>query len=262
MPLRDHFRPPVTDRAFWEALHGAWPVTIVYDLNKRLPARYTASPRVHLGTAFEIDVAATDLYASSAQSGRADDSNGGVATAVWAPPEPTLTIETDLPGQPEYQVSVFDNDRRRVVAAVEFVSPGNKDRPEHRRTFAAKCVANELAHHQLALSIDDVDEDWIELYAIEDAPIAEIKVDRSLVAGCAKNLVKQSVCRRINEFAHSIEVRTVAEGIETRPDLLAAREIGFDMVQGYICGRPVGRNQFASLLRERWCAVPQYANAA
>jgi EAL domain-containing protein (putative c-di-GMP-specific phosphodiesterase class I) len=128
--------------------------------------------------------------------------------------------------------------------------------------FAAKCVASELAHHQLALSIDDVDEDWIELYAIEDAPIAEIKVDRSLVAGCAKNLVKQSVCRRINEFAHSIEVRTVAEGIETRPDLLAAREIGFDMVQGYICGRPVGRNQFASLLRERWCAVPQYANAA
>ena len=85
MPLRDHFRPPVTDRAFWEALHGAWPVTIVYDLNKRLPGRYTASPRVHLGTSFEIDVAATDLYASSVQSTGAADSNGGVATAVWAP---------------------------------------------------------------------------------------------------------------------------------------------------------------------------------
>lgn len=141
MPLRDHFRPPVSDRASWEALHGAWPVTIVYDLNKRLPARYTASPRVRLGTAFELDVAATDLYASSVQSVGAADSNGGVATAVWAPAEPTLAIETDLPGQPEYEVRVFDNERRRVVAAVEFVSPGNKDRPEHRRTFAAKCAA-------------------------------------------------------------------------------------------------------------------------
>ena len=141
MPLRDHSRSPVSDQTFCEALNGAWPVTIVFDLNERLPARYTASPRIHLGTAFEIDVAATDLYASSAESGSANDSNGGVATAVSAPPEPTLTIETDLPGQPEYEVRVFDNERRRVVAAVEFVSPGNKDRPEHRRTFAAKCVA-------------------------------------------------------------------------------------------------------------------------
>jgi EAL domain-containing protein (putative c-di-GMP-specific phosphodiesterase class I) len=128
--------------------------------------------------------------------------------------------------------------------------------------FAAKRVAADLPHHQLALSIDDVDEDWIELYAIEDAPIAEIKVDRTLVAGCAKNLVKQSVCKRIVEFAHRIDARTVAKGVETRPDLLAAREIGFDLVQGYICGRPVGQKQFASLLRESWCAVPQYARAA
>jgi hypothetical protein len=154
MPLRDHFRPPVSDRAFWEALHGAWPVTIVYDLNKRLPARYTASPRVHLGTVFEIDVAATDSYASSAPSNRAADSNGGVATAVWAPPEPTLSVETDLPGRPEYEVRVFDNERRRVVAAVEFVSPGNKDRPEHRRAFAAKCAA--LLKEGISVTIVDV----------------------------------------------------------------------------------------------------------
>jgi EAL domain-containing protein (putative c-di-GMP-specific phosphodiesterase class I) len=123
-------------------------------------------------------------------------------------------------------------------------------------------MASELTHHQLALSVDDVDEDWIELYAIEDAPIAELKVDRSLVAGCAKNLVKQSVCKRIIEFAHGIEVRTVAEGVETRPDLLTAREMAFDLVQGHVCGRAVDRKQFVSLSKERWCAVPPYARAA
>ena len=127
---------------------------------------------------------------------------------------------------------------------------------------ATKCVAAELMRHQLALSIDDVAEDWIELCAVEDAPLAEIKVDRSVVAGCAKSQAKQSVCRRIVEFARRIEVRTVAEGVETRADLLAAREIGFDLVQGYLCGKPLDRKQFGSLLREPWCAIPQYARAA
>src|SRR4051812_36326152 len=142
MPLRDHFRPPVSDLVSWEAVHAAWPTLIVLDLNKRLPPRYAASPRLHLGTAFEIGVAATDVYGSPGQSVGAVVSNGGgVATIVWAPAEPTLAIETDLPGQPEYEVRVFDNERRRVVAAVEFVSPANKDRPEHRRTFAATCAA-------------------------------------------------------------------------------------------------------------------------
>jgi hypothetical protein len=41
-----------------------------------------------------------------------------------------------------YEVLVFDEDRgRRLVAAVEIVSPGNKDRPENRRAFVAKCAA-------------------------------------------------------------------------------------------------------------------------
>ena len=140
MPLRDHFHPPVSDLAPWDGLHGAWPTLIVLDLNRRLPPRYAASPRVYLGAAFEIDVAATDRYAPPPAGGTGGP-NGGVATAVWAPPEPTLAVETDLPGQDEYEVRVFDTQRRRLVAAVELVSPANKGRPEHRRTFAAKCAA-------------------------------------------------------------------------------------------------------------------------
>ena len=115
---------------------------IVIDLNKRLPPRYVASPRVHLGAAFEIDVAASEYNArawSTAERDTSDD-DGGVATAVWAPPQPTLAIETDLPEQDEYEVRIFDEEENRVVAAIEIVSPANKDRPSHRRAFAAKCA--------------------------------------------------------------------------------------------------------------------------
>jgi hypothetical protein len=67
--------------------------------------------------------------------------NGGVATAVWAPAKPTFAVVTDLPAQHVYEVLVYDEKRHcRLVAAVEIASPANKDRPEHRRAFAAKCA--------------------------------------------------------------------------------------------------------------------------
>ncbi len=106
MPLCDHFGPPLDNLRSWEEFHGQWPAMIVMALNSRLPDRYVAAPRVHLGAYFELDVA------------------------------------TDLPEQDEYEVRVYDTWRhRRLVATIEIVSPANKDRPEHRRFFVAKCAA-------------------------------------------------------------------------------------------------------------------------
>ena len=60
MPLRDHFRPPVSKQASWEGFHGMWPASIVQQLRKRLPPGYVAEPRAHLGTLMEIDVGALE----------------------------------------------------------------------------------------------------------------------------------------------------------------------------------------------------------
>lgn len=55
----------------------------------------------------------------------------------------------------KYEVRVFDRQRQcRLVAAVELVSPGNKDRPEHRGAFVAKCAA--LLQNQVSVAIVDV----------------------------------------------------------------------------------------------------------
>jgi hypothetical protein len=61
----------------------------------------------------------------------------------------------DLPAQDEYEVRVYDRKRgRRQVAAVEIVSPANKDRPEHRRAFVAKCAA--LLQERVSVTIIDL----------------------------------------------------------------------------------------------------------
>ena len=116
-------------------------MVIVQQLRKQLPAGYVAEPRVHSGSQLEIDVAAFEQDEASPLSGTAEE-NGGVATAVWAPPQPCVAVETTLPDYDEYEVRIFDARRgRRLVAAIEIVSPANKDRPEHRNVFVGKCAA-------------------------------------------------------------------------------------------------------------------------
>ena len=157
MPLRDHFRPPLDDIGSWEELHGAWPTMIVMALNRTLPPRYVAAPRVHLGPYMEIDVSAYDKdeRAAFAATTVAGEGEGGVATAVWAPPRPTLDVITNLPDQDEYEVRIYDSKRhRRLVAAVEIVSPANKDRPENRRAFVTKCTA--LLQQRVSVVIVDL----------------------------------------------------------------------------------------------------------
>src|SRR5271154_1586175 len=100
MPLRDHFRPPVSKRSSWEGFHGLWPGIIVQELAPRLPDGFVAEPRVHLGNYYEIDDSkfeqAEDYVPAS---GPARESGSRVATAIQAPPAPTLTFDAEFPEQ-------------------------------------------------------------------------------------------------------------------------------------------------------------------
>lgn len=156
MPLRDHFHPPLTPRFRWDVLHGAWPTLIVIALNRILPARFVAGPNIHLGSGFEIDIGAKETEEPlDWEPAGAFEAAGGTATAVWAPPRPTLSVATDAPEVDEYEVQVFDTENEhRLVAAIEIVSPSNKDRPDHRQAFVTKCAA--LVQQQVSVAIVDV----------------------------------------------------------------------------------------------------------
>jgi hypothetical protein len=128
---------------------------IVANLRGKLPRRYFAEPRVHSGSSAEIDVATFENEGETVVPGHNAKDNGGIATAVWAPPRPTFAVATDLPIQDVYEVRVYDEKRHcRLVAAIEIVSPANKDRPEHRRSFAGKCVG--LLRERVSVVIVDL----------------------------------------------------------------------------------------------------------
>ena len=84
---------------------------------------------------------------------------------AWAPAAPTLAVETELADADEYEVRVYDAEQdRRLVAAVELVSPRNKDRPESRAQFVAKCAAL-LRQHVSVVLVDVVTVRDFNLYA-------------------------------------------------------------------------------------------------
>jgi hypothetical protein len=129
-------------------------MVIVQQLRKKLPAGYVAEPHVHSGAQVEIDVATVEKEEPPSRFGTSD-SNGGVATAVWAPANPSVAVETTLPEYDEYEVRIYDAEKgRHLVAAIEIVSPANKDRPEHRNLFVGKCAA--LLQKGVAVSLVDL----------------------------------------------------------------------------------------------------------
>src|SRR5947209_9678156 len=130
MPLLDHFRPPLSQRRHWDSFHGAWAEAMASILNQSLlPERFVAEARVKLGGQ------------TFAENGAAASSESG-GVAVWAPPKPVATAPLDFQDTDIFEVQVLSEEEGpRLVAAIELVSPANKDRPANRRMFAIKCAS-------------------------------------------------------------------------------------------------------------------------
>ena len=133
MPLRDHFHPPLSQRRHWENLHSAWANALRDQFNDVLPPRYFAEVQISLSRQVEVDVATFD----EDQAPPAADPGG---VAIWAPPQLPQTALLPVLPTDVFEVQVLtDEEGPRLVAAVELISPSNKDRPGQRHTFAVKC---------------------------------------------------------------------------------------------------------------------------
>jgi hypothetical protein len=145
VPLRDHFHPPVEFRLPWPSLHSGWIGTITERLNDLMPPEYVALDRMWTRGGLEIDIAAVeeDLESTRGVDGVNGHGAGGTAVAtvpaVYTPPAATGTVPFDFPDVAEVRI-FSERGERKLVGAVELVSPGNKDRDAKRVAFVAKCL--------------------------------------------------------------------------------------------------------------------------
>ncbi|HEY7314340.1 MAG TPA: DUF4058 family protein [Gemmataceae bacterium] len=140
MPLLDHFHPPLSTERHWESFHSSWATRLADALTERwLPPNYIAEEHAHLGPSVEIDVGSFERETASASA----EGVGAVATVgrkVWTPPVADGTFAAAFPDTFEVRVLCTDTGPK-LVAAIELISPGNKDRPTERRGFAIKCAS-------------------------------------------------------------------------------------------------------------------------
>jgi hypothetical protein len=151
MPLLDHFHPPLSEERSWEGFHAAWAATLAEDLNQRLPPGYFAEPLTHGGTGVEIDVPTWDTRPAGTSA--TGPTTTLAAPTLWAPPTPMRTIPAVFSDDIEIRV-ISTLSGPRLVAAIELVSPRNKDRQDARQAFAVKCVS--YLHQGVSLLVVDV----------------------------------------------------------------------------------------------------------
>lgn len=142
MPLFDHFRPPVEDDLPWDSLHSAWATYLATALNQHWLTRdFIALEHTHVGPYIENDVGTFERPAPPVGPSTSNG-GGGVATlpGVYAPPRALTAIPVAFPDR--FEVRVFTRQAgRRLVGAIELISPSNKDRDEERQAFVAKCAS-------------------------------------------------------------------------------------------------------------------------
>jgi PAS domain S-box-containing protein len=100
----------------------------------------------------------------------------------------------------------------------------------------------------IGLSIDDFGTGYSTIDQLRRLPFTELKVDQSFVASAAKNPASQIILQSSLEMARRLNLRTVAEGVENEADLHLIREMGCDVVQGFLVAKPMPLREFVEWL--------------
>jgi EAL domain-containing protein (putative c-di-GMP-specific phosphodiesterase class I) len=99
-----------------------------------------------------------------------------------------------------------------------------------------------------SIAIDNFGRGSFSFAAMSQMSFSEIKIDRSLVEGCASASANANICKAIIQMAHSFGCRAAAVGVSTPADLQLLTQFGCDMGQGFLLGRPMTVQQLDALI--------------
>jgi diguanylate cyclase (GGDEF)-like protein/PAS domain S-box-containing protein len=109
-------------------------------------------------------------------------------------------------------------------------------------------VIRRLKRLGVRLAIDDFGTGYSSLAYLHRLPVDVIKVDRSFIADLGLGSDRATLARGILELVRSLQVSTVAEGVETTEQLDALRNVRCELGQGYMFSRPVTPEAITELL--------------
>lgn len=103
----------------------------------------------------------------------------------------------------------------------------------------------------IQISIDDFGTGYSSLNKLQLLPISDVKLDRSFIQGISRDEKKSSIVKAIIELVHSMNMKVVAEGVETADESRYCKDLRCDELQGYLFSRPLPAGQFEDMLRSQ-----------
>jgi diguanylate cyclase (GGDEF)-like protein/PAS domain S-box-containing protein len=104
-------------------------------------------------------------------------------------------------------------------------------------------ILHRLRNLGIGFSIDDFGTGYSSLAYLQRLPLDTLKIDRSFIDGLGGDQGDEVIVRTIISLASSLNLETIAEGIETPVQLARARELGCDSAQGFLIARPAPFNE-------------------
>jgi diguanylate cyclase (GGDEF)-like protein/PAS domain S-box-containing protein len=119
-----------------------------------------------------------------------------------------------------------------------------------RNPVQTLALLQSFAERGVRLSLDDFGKGYSSLNYLKDFPVHAIKVDQSFVKGLPASPKDAAIVKAMIALARNLELRCLAEGIETREQLDFLVREGCEHGQGYLYSRPVPEAEFQALLKK------------
>ncbi len=114
--------------------------------------------------------------------------------------------------------------------------------------IVATGILKRLKELGFSLSIDDFGTGYSNLDYLRRLEVDRLKIDRSFITGVTPGTRNHSILQAIVGLSHSLDMMTVAEGVESVQDEALAVALGCDAIQGYLSGRPMDRDSLIPAL--------------
>lgn len=110
-------------------------------------------------------------------------------------------------------------------------------------------ILQELRADGIKIAMDDFGTGYSSLSYLKQLPFNSLKIDISFVRNMLTSESDAVIVRTIIDMGHNLNMKVVAEGVETEEQLAALKEYGCDVIQGYLISKPVAAEEFEKFLQ-------------
>ncbi|MGI8501040.1 MAG: EAL domain-containing response regulator [Hassallia sp.] len=113
---------------------------------------------------------------------------------------------------------------------------------------SAIATMNELQSFGVKIAIDDFGTGYSSLMYLKKLPIHTLKIDRYFIQNIGYDHQKSAITKALIQMGHNLNLKVVAEGVETEAELAYLREHKCDAMQGFLFSRPLAVSELEKLL--------------